>query len=149
MPRANRDISLEKMDRFTNDPATGIPLGEKTESQAAEEICRELLNAIIRDDQVAAGKLWPVVTIMSEANWQEMRGGTENPPAQILKVGPARTEQGCKLGPVVPCRVKHKDGTGVEIGFVVKIRQIDGKASCVVVGTWKSSRQLTAKELNE
>jgi hypothetical protein len=46
----------------------------------------------------------------------------------------------------VPCRVQLRSGAAMEIRLVVKFRQIDGKASCVIAGTFGKPRELPEGE---
>lgn len=143
-PRQGGGLTEEKIARLLDDPADGIALGTMTKPQGAQEITRRLIDAMIRDDKAAAGKLWPVVAIMSADNWQEIRG--KNPPVEIIEVGPGVQEPDCGMGPVVPCRVMMKDGATVVFRLVVKFREIDGKASCVIAGTFGKPRELPDEE---
>jgi hypothetical protein len=51
--------------------------------------------------------------------------------------------------PVVPCLVRLRDGSGTEVCFVVKFREIQGRTSCVVAGTCGKQRELSPEELNQ
>jgi hypothetical protein len=121
----------EWQQRVLNDREAGILVGDMTEPQAAEQVCRKLLETMIRDDQAEAGKFWPLVQLMDDAAWQKSRG-QENPAVEIVSVGPAAYDPGCQTGLVVPCVVKLQDGSAKEVRLGVKIRHLDGVASCVV-----------------
>ena len=133
-PQQATPVTMEKLSRMADNPDSGIPAGGVTPARAAEDISRQLLEAMIRDDQARAAQLWPIVSVMSEANWQEARGGN-NAPVQIIKVGPAREDPNVKIGLVVPCTVKLQDGQTQEMRLVAKMRGSGENASVVVVGT--------------
>jgi len=131
----NGEITLEKLDRLSGDPDAGMLVGDLTDTEAAEEITRRLFEACIRDDQADAAKLWPVVALMGEDNWYESTGG-DNPPVEIVRIGPAADDPACDIGLVVPYTLRKQDGSGRARNLVVRFRQIDGVRSCVIVGPY-------------
>jgi len=43
-------------------------------------------------------------------------------------------QPGCGIGKLIPCRIRHKDGSLKEWKITIKRRNIDGRPSCVIAG---------------
>ena len=114
-----------------DDPNVGMPVEAVSQEEASVEIVRQYWQAVIDGDWALVANLRPVA---SEEDWQ--RKYSVNPPEKLLEVGQAYQQEGCSIGPVVPCTVRFEDSTTRDIKMIIKFRKIDGKSSCVIAGTW-------------
>jgi len=55
-----------------------------------------------------------------------------NPPKALVEIGEVYYQEGCSIGPVVPCTIRFEDDTVRDIKMVIKFRE----SSCVIAGTW-------------
>lgn len=106
---------------------------DMTEDKTSVEIVRQYWQAIIDGNWELVAKLRPIT---SPQNWQTKY--SVNPPREIVEIGEPYHQDGCNIGPVTPVTIKFKDGDIREIKMITKFRNIDGKSSCVIAGTWGS-----------
>ncbi len=123
----------KKMPDYFDDPNVGISADGLTDEEASLTIIDDYWRAIIDGDWGYLARLRP---ICDAENWELKYKRNESWPTEILKIGQPYTEDGCSIGPVVPCMVKYSDGQIKNIKMIVRIRNIDGNKSCVIAGTY-------------
>ena len=114
-----------------NDPNCGMPAEEMTEDEASVEIVRQYWQAVIYRNWEMVARLRPIA---SPENWQDKY--SSNLPIEIIEIGDPYQQEGCNIGPVVPCTVRFEDNTIRDIKMIIKFREIYGESSCVITGTW-------------
>jgi len=114
-----------------NDPNTGMPAEAMTEEEASVEIVRQYWRAVIDGNWELVARLRPIANLET---WQAKY--SSNPPGEIIEIGKPYQQEGCSIGPVTPVRIKFRDGDIREIKIITKFRDVNGKSSCVIAGTW-------------
>ncbi len=121
----------ERALRLLNDPNFGLLVDDLTEDEASAEIVRLYWDAVINANWESVENLRPFATA---DDWQKKY--STNLPRELLEVGKPYQQEGCSIGPVVPCNVRFEDSTVRNIKMIVKFREIDDNLSCVIAGTW-------------
>jgi len=111
-----------------DDPNTGMSAEDMTQEEAGVKIVREYWQAVIDENWDLVSKLRPI----AHPDYSTMR----NPFVEIVNVGQPYQQEGCSIGPVVPVTMKFKNGDTREIKMVTKYRDINGKSSYVIMGTF-------------
>ena len=57
---------------------------------------------------------------------------------ELIEVGRLYIQPGLGIGKLIPCRIKYKDGSLKEWKLIIKQRNIDGRPSCVIAGSYAS-----------
>ncbi len=138
IPEGAKIVDLSPESQFINDPNYGISADGLTQEQACRQILAKLFQAIINSDLTRVKQLFPLTNSMDDET-------LKNSLAKIVEVIEIRQPmelRSCKVGPVVPCIVKHSDGKEYEMRIVIKFRQINGETSCIVHSTWGSSQTI-------
>ncbi len=115
----------------------GRPL---TEEQAAAHarVAKDYWEAVIGADWERVSALRP---ILSAQEWASKH--SKNPAVALLHVGQPDWLRGCTC-PVVPCRVKFKDGKVLEVMLVVEVRDVDGRLEGRVPATVGPAREVNS-----
>jgi hypothetical protein len=66
----------------------------------------------------------------------------DNPPVELVEIKELGVEYGCAIGEILPCIVRHQDGTLREYKMIIKFRQIEGRTSCIVEGHYGMSQEV-------
>jgi hypothetical protein len=53
---------------------------------------------------------------------------------ELIEIGKLTDQYGCAIGQVLPCVVRHRDGTIKQYKLVIKFRKIDGRESAIIAG---------------
>jgi len=116
-----------------NDPNCGMLAEGITEDEASVEIVRRYWQAAIDGNWEMVARLRPIA---SPETWQAKY--SSNPPGEIIEIGEPYQQKGCSIGPVTPVTIKFQDEDIRGIRMITKFRDINGKSSCVIAGTWGS-----------
>ena len=134
IPEGAKVVKLsQELPDYLDDPNCGISAEGLTDEEACLTIIEDYWQAIIDGDWEYLAQLRP---ILNAENWELKYKYNENWPIEVLEVGQPSQEEGCNIGPVVPCIVKYSDGQIRNIKMIVRIRDIDGNKSCVIAGTY-------------
>ena len=135
-----------------DNPDNGLPADGLTDGQAAMAITTKYWKAFIDSNWDSLARLMPVLNVEQwEANYKD----SKSKPTEILEIGQPVRKDDCTVGPVhpdmteypddrpwypympvVPGKIKYSDGQVKNPYVVVKIRNIDGKKSCVILGIY-------------
>lgn len=128
-----KDVDLDTMNR-ARDPKDGISVDGLTRDDACRRIVTQYWEALIDTNWTLASKLYPL------ASAEQLQSQfAANPPAKILQLGKPLTRNGCGIGPIVPCKIRHQDKSLQVPNLIVHFRKIDGRDSCVIFGLWNES----------
>ena len=127
IPKGAKVVKTSLLD----DPSYGMSAEEMTQNKACIQICTKYWQAMIDSNWAFTHKLRP---LLSEKECNAMH--SKNPPVELVEVGQPYQQEGCKIGPIVPCTVRFKDSTTRDIKMIIKFREMDGKSSCIIAGTW-------------
>lgn len=123
----------QKLPNYLNDPNCGMNIEDLTDEQASETIVRDYLQALIDGDWQYLSQLRP---ICNAEKWELKYKRNESWPVEVIEIGKPIQEDGCNIGPIVPCTVKYSDGQIKTIKLIIKIRNLNGNKSCVIAGTY-------------
>ncbi len=138
IPKGAKVIKLpKKSPGHFDDPNVGVSAEDLTDEGACLMIVEDYLLALIDGDWEYLAQLRP---ICNAENWELRYKFNENWPTEIAEIGQPSKEDGCNIGPIVPCMVKYSNGQIKNIKLIVKIRNIDGNKSCVIAGTYGSTK---------
>jgi hypothetical protein len=112
-----------------NDPNEGMATDNLTEEQACREIVRRYWQAVMAEDWELVAKLQP----RAKEGQKNILSKIE--PEKIIEIGRPYRHKDCKIGTITPVIVKFKDGDVQEINMIVKFREMNGKASCIIAMT--------------
>ena len=127
----NKDESEER-----DDPNTGIVMDSLSRQQAAEILAENFWRAIIKDDFEELQKSYYVPETKIE-KVKEVFAKYFNPrPTEFIRIGELADQYGCTIGQVLPCILRHQDGTVKQYKLIIKFRSIDGTESVAVDGLY-------------
>ena len=141
IPNDAEVINVSEIEAMLDRPDAGIAVDNLTKKEASVLVAKEYWLALINKDWSRVEKLRP---INSAHEWSEMK--RNNPPVELLEVGQADWQRNCSE-PVTPCIVKYADGQILEIKTYPRFREIDGKKTCVIGGTYGQTRQIEPNQL--
>ncbi|MHC4266191.1 MAG: LolA family protein [Planctomycetota bacterium] len=134
-----------------SDPDFGLETDALTDAQAAMAITADYWDARIEGNWEYIAQLYPY---FNAEQWESRYKDKESQPIEVLEIGQPLRRDDCTIGPVVPdknysddedwypympvvpCSIKYSDDQIKESYMVVKIRNIDGKKSCLILGTY-------------
>lgn len=134
IPEGAKVVKLQqKLPEYFNDPNCGILVEGLSDEEACLTIVDDYLRALIDGDWEYLAQLRP---ICNAENWELKYKRNESWPIKVLEISRPSLQEGCTIGPVVPCIVEYSDGQIKNIKMIVKIRNIEGSKSCVIAGTY-------------
>jgi hypothetical protein len=128
IPQGASIIDHDHNQKILNDPQYGMSTEGMTEQQAAETIATMYWNALIEMDKTTARKVAPVSPHMADSSLL----------AELVEVGRLYIQTGCGIGKLIPCRIRYADGSLKEWKLIIKARNISGRPSCVIAGSYAS-----------
>jgi len=128
-------INQDEGEGLENDPNLGIALDGLTKQEAAELLAEKYWHSVINSDFEELKKIRPAYNLEKAKKVLEIYFSLkDNPPVELVEIGELGKEYGCAVGDILPCIVRHQDGTFKEYKPIIKFREIDGKASCIITG---------------
>jgi hypothetical protein len=116
------------------DPASscGLPTVGLTPDDASRQVVREYLQAMVEGNWNRAHILYPALSEQEHASHYAGNGHI----VEVLEVGQPHKQDGCAIGPVVPCKVRLADGATRDMQLIVEFRTLGDRPCCLIVGTW-------------
>jgi hypothetical protein len=127
---------FEPEDTPLYDPNNGMDTSGLTKQAASIKAAEEYWKAIISGDWEYVHKLRP---LYSAEFWKN--SFSENPPAEIIKIGDPYPKRGC-TGLLVPCIIRFQNSKVLEILLVVQHQKVDNYSFCVIPATWGQATEI-------
>jgi hypothetical protein len=141
IPEGATVVDQDKSDKFINDPNFGMALDGLSKQEAAELLVVKYWQDLIGSDLEELRKIWPSANNENfEAVLKQFFG--DNPPVELVEMRELGKEYGCPIGDVLPCIIRHQDGTLKEYKVLVGLRETDSKTSCIVYGFCGISQEI-------
>lgn len=126
------DAKVIQEQRHEGDGPYGLPTTGLTNDDACRQIVREYLQAMVDGDWARAHTLYPALRKQEHAS----RYVNNEKVLAVLEVGQPHKQDGCAIGPVVPCKVRLADGAMRDMQLIVEFRTLGDRPCCLIVGTW-------------
>jgi hypothetical protein len=126
----------EKIVSALADPANGMAVSDLSHEEACDQITRTYWQAVIDKDWETVYHLRPTISLEKWKNDNPLYGN--NPPVEILEIGKPYQQEGCSMGPIIPCKIQYANGKIRDVSLIVMFRENEGKESCLIAGTWDS-----------
>jgi len=129
-----------------SNPKHGMAIDGMTQQEAAEQILRDMFQAVIDGDLATLKKLSPICQTWGDEFLRSviLKTGRDDRLAEVLEIGQISETGHSKLGPVVavPVSVRRYDGIRALQKMIVQFRELGGAGSCVVHGPYGLPREI-------
>lgn len=132
IPENVQVVDMDKLDNLEDDPNYGIATDNLSKQEVAELLAKKYWDATIRNDFEEVKKLRPAMNLEKAKEAVKRYQGSQ--PVELLEIGTLADQYGCAIGQVLPCIVRHQDGTVKQYKLIIKFRQINGQSSAIIAG---------------
>ena len=140
IPEGVTVINTEEMDKLKDDPNYGIACDNISKQETAELLAQKYWDAAIKNDFSALQKVYPVSNLEKAKEVLKRLYGSA--PVELVEIGKLADQYGCGIGQVLPCTVRHQDGTTKQYKLIIKFRNINGQNSAIITGHYGMPQEI-------
>lgn len=142
IPQNAAVLNIDQIGSLEDSPDYGILVNNLSKQEAAELLATQYWDATIRNNIEELKKLAPAMNLndAEKATSNYIRSNTKI--VELIEIGTLVNQQGCTPGQILPCTIRHEDGTIKKYKLVVELRQIDGQESMIMTGFYGMPQEI-------